>query len=247
MNSDITDLEAALDYHFQQPDLLRRALTHPSLAHELGGGQQHNQRLEFLGDAVLQLVVTAELYEKFPDFGEGPLTQARAQMVNRTSLADQGRRLDLGAFLVLSRGEETSGGRARGSTIADAFEAVIGAVFLDGGFAVVRGLILRLFREGFGELGVLPNLDNPKGELQELLQATSPEPPSYQLVSAIGPDHNRSFECAVYHQGVELGRGTGRSKKVAESEAALVALERIKSRRTIANAHATPHGTWRQL
>jgi ribonuclease-3 len=234
----LTTLEEALDYQFQRTELLRQALTHPSLAHELGEGQLHNQRLEFLGDAVLQLVITVELYEKFPEFGEGPLTQARAQMVNRGSLAEQGRLLDLGAFLVLSRGEETSGGRDRGSTIADAFEALIGAVYLDGGFDVARRLILRLFREAFGELAELPNLANPKGELQELLQATSPEPPSYQLVSSVGPDHNRSFECAVYHQGVELGRGVGRSKKLAESEAAGVALERIKARRPNGNGSA---------
>ena len=175
------------------------------LGSELGGGQQHNQRLEFLGDAVLQLVITTRLYEQFTDLGEGPLTQARAQMVNRTMLAQHGRRLDLGAHLVLSRGEESSGGRTRSSTIADAFEAVIGAVYMDSDYVTAKHVVLDLYREELGELEVLPNLANPKGELQELLQSTSPEPPRYELRSSTGPDHNRSFECSVSHRGVELG------------------------------------------
>lgn len=224
-------LERALGYDFHDHPLLVLALTHPSLAHEAGVGplQQHNQRLEFLGDAVLQLVITAELYAKFPLFGEGPLTQARAQMVNRTSLAGQGRRLNLGDHLILSRGEETTGGRIRASTLADAFEAVIGALFLDAGYERTAEVILRLFRDEFGELVELPNLINPKGELQEYLQAKSPEPPHYVQISVSGPDHFRQFECAVYHGSQELARGVGRSKKLAESAAALEALRRLKS------------------
>ncbi|MFO1460978.1 MAG: ribonuclease III [Verrucomicrobiota bacterium] len=227
---DTRPLEAALGYSFRQPEHLVLALTHPSLAHESGAGpaQHHNQRLEFLGDAVLQIVVTAELYRKFPAYGEGPLTQARAQLVNRTSLAAQGRRLQLGDFLILSRGEETTGGRTRSSTIADAFEAIVGALFLDAGYEATREIILRLFTEEFGELTELPSLTNPKGELQELLQSSSPEPPRYEQLSVSGPDHFREFECAVYHLGVELGRGMGRSKKLAESAAALTALAKLR-------------------
>lgn len=225
----VANLEMELGYQFRDGALLRLALTHPSLAHELGGGQQHNQRLEFLGDAVLQLVITTRLYEQFPDLGEGPLTQARAQMVNRTMLAQQGARLGLGSYLVLSRGEETSGGRARSSTVADAFEAVVGAVYLDSDYVTARRVVLNLYREVLGELEVLPNLSNPKGELQELLQSTSPEPPRYELKSSSGPDHNRSFECAVSHLGVELGRGFGRSKKTAESAAAQAAMDRLRA------------------
>ncbi|MEN9733452.1 MAG: Ribonuclease 3 [Verrucomicrobiota bacterium] len=223
-------LEQALGHRFRDPSLLVLALTHPSLANETGTGsrQQHNQRLEFLGDAVLQLVITMELYRSFPGSGEGPLTQARAQMVNRSSLAEQGRRLGLGEHLILSRGEETTGGRTRSSTLADAFEAVMGAVFLDGGFEQATEVIRGLFRDAFGELDELPNLSNPKGELQELLQAKSPVPPRYEQVSVSGPDHSRQFECAAYHGDVELGRGMGRSKKLAESAAALAALERLR-------------------
>jgi ribonuclease-3 len=191
---------------------------------------QHNQRLEFLGDAVLQLVLTSELYEKFPGIGEGPLTKARAQMVNRRTLANRGRRLGLGEHLILSRGEDSSGGRERPSALADTFEALLGAIFLDGGFDAARDFILRQFREEFGELDVIPNLENPKGELQEMLQSNSAEAPQYQLESVSGPDHDRLFESAVYHRGVELGRGKGKSKKDSESRAALAALDQLRSK-----------------
>lgn len=222
------DLESALGHRFGEATLLRLALTHPSIAHEQGVGLLHNQRLEFLGDAVLQLVVTTWLYERYPNLGEGPLTQARAQIVNRTTLARHGQSLGLGAHLVLSRGEETSGGRERPSTVADALEAVIGAVFVDGGYDRVRDVVLGLFRGTLEGLRVMPNVSNPKGQLQELLQASSPEPPRYAVVSVSGPEHNRVFECTVHHLGRLLGRGSGRSKKLAEGAAALDALQVIQ-------------------
>jgi len=175
----LEDLQTALGYRFRDAALLSLSLTHPSVVHEEGGEQNHNQRLEFLGDAVIQLAITSELYQRFPGLGEGALTQARAQLVNRTSLAAQARRLQLGQHLILSRGEDSSGGRARSSTLADAFEAIIGAVYVDGGFETAR--------------------------------------------------HDRTFRCAVLHGGVELARGVGRSKKAAESHAALLALQKLKS------------------
>ena len=221
-------LQARLGYFFRDENRLRLALTHPSVAHEQGMAVQHNQRLEFLGDSVLQLVLTSELYEKFPSLGEGPLTKARAQMVNRRTLANRGRRLGLGEHLILSRGEDSSGGRERPSALADTFEALLAAIFLDGGFDAARDFILRQFREEFGELEVIPNLENPKGELQEVLQSNSAEAPQYQLESVSGPDHDRLFESAVYHRGIELGRGKGKSKKEAESQAALAAMENLR-------------------
>ena len=222
-------LQARLGYSFRDENGLRLALTHPSVAHEQGMAVQHNQRLEFLGDSVLQLVLTSELYEKFPALGEGPLTKARAQMVNRRTLANRGSSLGLGEHLILSRGEDSTGGRERPSALADTFEALLGAIFLDGGFDAARDFILRQFREEFGELEVIPNLENPKGELQEILQSNSSEAPQYQLESVSGPDHNRLFESAVYHRGVELGRGKGKSKKDSESQAALAALDQLRS------------------
>jgi ribonuclease-3 len=228
--SEYQELQKTLGYNFRDADLLKLALTHPSVAHEQGAPVQTNQRLEFLGDAVLQLVLTRELYEKFPSFDEGPLTKARAKLVNRRTLTEHGRKLGLGPFLILSRGEEMHGGRERPSALADAYEALLGAIFLDGGFEIARTFILREFGGAFSGLSVIPTLENPKGELQELLQAVSAEAPEYRVVSATGPDHDRMFECTVHHGGVELARGRGKSKKAAESEAALAALEKLRDR-----------------
>jgi len=225
---DLAALQYRLGYSFRDENHLRLALTHPSVAHEQGTPVQHNQRLEFLGDAVLQLVLTCELYEKFPSFNEGPLTKARAKLVNRRTLAVHGRSLGLGDHLFLSRGEELHGGRERPSALADTFEAVVGAIFLDGGFEATREFVLRELGSAFGALSDLPILENPKGELQEFLQARSSEAPKYHVVSSSGPDHDRIFECTVHHAGVELARGVGKSKKAAESEAALAALTKLR-------------------
>jgi ribonuclease III len=221
-------LQQRIEYQFQDVNLLRLALTHPSVAHEQGRLIQHNQRLEFLGDAVLGLVLTRELYDKFPAVSEGPLTKARAQMINRRTLADQARHIQLQNELILSRGEEANAGRSRASALADAFEALIGAIFLDGGFDAARQFILHSFRQTIGELTSIPTLENPKGELQEILQARSPDAPQYTVARESGPDHDRDFECIVTHDGVELGRGRGKSKKAAESEAAMAALQTLR-------------------
>jgi|ERR1051325_11642194 ribonuclease-3 len=226
--AEFTDLQDQLGYQFRDPAVLRLALTHPSVAHEQGIPVQTNQRLEFLGDAVLQLVLTQKLYEKFPAFGEGPLTKARAKLVNRRTLAEHARHLGLGRNLILSRGEEMHGGRERASALADTFEALLGAIFLDGGFEAAQEFILREFLPAFGELSVIPILENPKGELQEFLQSVSSEAPHYTVVSATGPDHDRLFECTVHHCGMELARGQGKSKKTAQSEAALAALNKLR-------------------
>jgi ribonuclease-3 len=230
---DYSELQARLGHHFRELDLLRLALTHPSVAHEQGVPVQHNQRLEFLGDAVLQLILTRVLYEKFPAFGEGPLTKARAKLVNRRSLAEKGRHLGLGEYLILSRGEETHGGRERPSALADTYEAVLGAIFLDGGFEAAREMVQNQFQEEFSGLAVIPMLENPKGELQEFLQARSSEAPHYHVVSASGPDHDRIFECTVQHEGIELAGGRGKSKKAAESEAALAALALLRGKKIV--------------
>lgn len=228
VDSKLDELQKRLGYKFKDENLLRLAITHPSVSHEQGATAQHNQRLEFLGDAVLQLALTCELYKKFPTLGEGPLTKARAQLVNRRTLCQRGQQLDLGNYLFMSRGEEISGGRTRPSALADTYEAVIGAIFLDGEFAEASNFILRHYQDIVGELEVIPNLDNPKGELQELLQSSCPEPPNYRLEAVTGPDHDRVFECTVQYKGKELGRGTGKSKKEAESLAALSALQFLK-------------------
>jgi ribonuclease-3 len=231
----LTEFQRKLGYFFKDLTLLKMALTHPSVAHEQGPGVNvpHNQRLEFLGDAVLQLVLTRELYMKFPGYGEGPLTKARAQLVNRKMLAEHGKALGIGPQLTLSRGEDLSGGRERQSSLADAYEAVMGALFLDSNYEVSRDLILREFADVFTGLRVLPTIDNPKGELQELLQELTNEAPSYHLEGTTGPDHDRVFECSVHHRGQELGRGAGKNKKEAESAAAIVALEKLREKTAV--------------
>lgn len=226
----LNELESRLGYKFRDASLLKLALTHPSIMQDHTAARQHNQRLEFLGDAVLQLILTLALYERFPVLDEGPLTKARAQMVNRSALAAHSRTLELGEHLILSRGEELHGGRARASALADAFEAVLGAVFLDGGFEAAQKFVLGEFGEDFAELPQRPSIANPKGELQEWLQANSTEPPHYRMVSATGPDHDREFECTVLHESEELARGQGKSKKIAETNAALAALEVLRQR-----------------
>lgn len=227
--SDLAEFQKRLGCHFRNHDLLRLALTHPSIAHEQDSSTPHNQRLEFLGDAILGAVLSQRLYEKFPEADEGQLTKSRAKLVNARSLAAHGRAIGLGAYLNLSRGEENTGGRARPSILADAFEALLGAIFLDGGFATAREFILREFSADFVEITVPEGIENPKGELQEWLQAKSPDAPVYQLISAAGPDHDRNFICAVLHDGKELAQGTGKSKKAAESDAALAALKLLRA------------------
>jgi ribonuclease III len=227
--ADLSDLQARLGHSFHDAKLLELALTHPSIAHEQGAPVQHNQRLEFLGDAVLQLVLTDDLYERFPAFGEGPLTKARAKLVNRRALAEKAKALRLGEHLIVSRGEESHGGRERPSALADAYEAVLGAIYLDGGFTAARQFVARQFRDAFDGLADIPILENPKGELQEFLQARSSEAPRYHVASATGPDHDRVFECTVHHEGRELARGSGKSKKDAESEAARAALTVLRA------------------
>jgi ribonuclease-3 len=230
--SALAELQQRLGHPFRDESLLRLALTHPSVAHEQNHPTPHNQRLEFLGDAVLGLVLSAELYEKFPGVDEGSLTKSRAKLVNAVSLAAHGRALGLGAYLVLSRGEENTGGRERPSALTDAFEALLGAVFLDGGFEAAKAFVLREFADDFSTLAEPAGIENPKGELQELLQSQSPSAPEYHLVSASGADHDRDFECAVLHAGTELARGCGKSKKAAESDAALAALKKLRQEKT---------------
>lgn len=225
---DFAELQQLIGYKFRSEDLLFLALTHPSIAHEQNNPSPHNQRLEFLGDAILGAVLSQQLYDKFNESDEGLLTKSRAKLVNASSLAAHGRALGLGAYLIISRGEENSGGRARASTLADAFEALLGAIFLDGGYDAARAFILQEFAGDYAELALPAGIENPKGELQELLQAKSPAAPVYQLISAEGPDHDRNFVCAVLHDGVELAQGSGKSKKAAESDAALAALKKLR-------------------
>jgi ribonuclease-3 len=218
-------LQKTIGYEFKSRDLLIEALTHPSLAHEKSdSANHHNQRLEFLGDAVLQLVLTDRIYKLYPDFPEGKLTQHRAHLANRHTLCRRAQAIGLGDHLLLGKGEETSGGRKRMSNLADGYEALLGAIYLDGGLRAARKFILSQFADEFADLKETTHRQNPKGRLQELLQARSPSNPVYRVVQETGPDHSKNFEAVVEWEGREIGRGVGNSKKQAETAAAESAL-----------------------
>ena len=219
-------LEERLGYKFRNGLLLAEALTHPSISLERKDYPFDNQRLEFLGDAVIQLVITEQIYHLFPDFSEGRLTKLRTRIVSRTALRALAGSLDLGKYLMMGRGEEASGGRDRASTLADAFESVVGAIYLDGGFEVSRQFVLRQAREELDRMQDDPGEVNPKGILQEILQALEPVAPAYEVIESNGPAHSKTFLCRVLWVGSELSRGKGLNKKQAQVAAATDALER---------------------
>lgn len=221
----VSPLEDRIGYKFRNSLLLAEALTHPSLGHET---QQHhfdNQRLEFLGDAVLQLVVTEYLFKNFGTAPEGQLTKLRSRLVSREALKSHASTLNLGHYLMMGRGEEASGGRARTSTLADAFEALVGAIYLDSDLTTARKFILEQAEKELAQIAEEPVDINPKGQLQELLQSISPVSPIYETISQSGPEHEKSFVVQVIWGGTVLGKGSGRSKKQAETAAALEALD----------------------
>jgi ribonuclease III len=220
----IEDFQSRLGYTFRNVQILQEALTHPSYGHELRQHAPDNQRLEFLGDAVLQLAVTQRLYEVLPHESEGPMTMLRARLVNRSQLHSLAEQIDLGSELVLGKGEELNSGRTRSSNLADAMEAVIGAVFLDAGWETARDLVLRLLNPEIAQIDKKNLSENPKGDLQEFLQTKGGEPPEYICESESGPAHARIFEVSVHWQGQKLGSGSGPSKKEAEINAARAAL-----------------------
>jgi ribonuclease-3 len=217
-------LEERIGYKFRNSLLLAEALTHSSISLERKNYPFDNQRLEFLGDAVLQLVVTEHLYRMFPDFSEGKLTKLRTRIVSRAGLRNHAHAIGLGGHLMMGRGEDASGGRTRASTLADAFESLVGAIYLDGGYEKSRDFILREASAEFAAIAAAPEEINPKGRLQELLQSISPSAPTYEVLSQSGPEHSKHFECRVIWEGCELARGSGRSKKQAEVAAAIAAL-----------------------
>ncbi len=217
-------LEQRIKYKFRNSLLLAEALTHPSLGHETQRHHFDNQRLEFLGDAVLQLIFTEYLFDHHPDFTEGELTKTRARLVSRDGLRSQALGIGLGKYLMMGKGEETSGGRTRASALADAYEALIGAMYLDSDYVTVRRVVLTEAREILENMEHDPLEANPKGRLQEILQAISPVSPTYTIIDQSGPEHQKQFVSKIAWEGMELGEGEGRSKKEAEVAAAYDAL-----------------------
>jgi ribonuclease III len=221
-------LAAVLDVHLDDPDLLDKALTHRSWAFE-NGAVEPNERLEFLGDAVLGLVITDEIFHAHPDEQEGRLAKVRSAAVKTASLADIARGLDLGRFVKLGRGETSSGGADKDSILADTLEAVIGAVYVDQGFATAYDLVERLFAERLSELADRGAALDYKTSLQELSAARFEVLPRYEVTDT-GPDHHKTFAATVSIGEELLGRGEGRNKKQAEQFAAREAYRRLIER-----------------
>lgn len=216
-------LEEVIGYRFKDAGLLKQAMSHKSFASESGSGV-YNERLEFLGDSVLASVVAHAVYAGYPDEPEGNLSKKKSLLVSRPSLAQWGEALGIGTYLHLGVGEESTGGRTRQSLLANAVEALIGAIYLDGGYAAAAKFIRCWYEERHGSLLETDH----KSKLQEILQKRHKSPPTYETTSSTGPDHDKVFQIVARIGERELGRGTGKSKKEAEQAAACDALNRME-------------------
>lgn len=222
-------LRTALGLPEMPPELLEQAFRHTSFVREEGLDElASNQRLEFLGDAVLDLVFADYLYRARPELTEGQLTRLKAELVRRSALAAVATELDFGSYLLLGRGEESTGGREKNSLLADVVEALIGAVFLAGGWQAAHDFVITHFEALLNETQLRQNLSDAKSRLQELLQADGAAPPVYEVTRTDGPPHDRVFHVQVVFAGRPIGAGAGPSKRDAEQEAAAAALECIE-------------------
>jgi len=219
-------LEKSLGVTFADKSLLALALTHSSLLNESPEvASECNERLEFLGDAVLGMAIAEELYTRFPQQREGTLTSMRSNIVRGETLAQAARRLDLGEHLLMGAGEAGTGGRGRDSNLSAAFEAVVGALFLDQGYEAAKSFCIDALNSEIASIHLSPQLRHPKSALQEMVQGQRIPAPSYRIVNTEGEDHAPTFTAEVIIDGAVLGTGTGRSKSIAEQEAATAALE----------------------
>jgi len=225
----LVKLQQRLGYTFISEELLRKALTHKSFANEqLREPAACNERQEFLGDAVLDLVMADFLYLHYPHLPEGELSRIRAELVSAVALAEVARRLQLGSYLLLGRGERRSGGQDKDNLLANALEAVLGAIFLDAGWEAARMVLVSLFEEAAIQVAGRESQDY-KTRLQELAQAQYGYAPTYELTDVSGPDHQRQYAVVVFCDGKALGKGVGSSKKAAQQQAACLALENFES------------------
>ena len=220
-------LASKVGYKFKNENLAAEALTHRSHFNEHPSAPGHNERLEFLGDAVLDLIIADELMRLMPDAHEGELTKYRASLVNEQSLAAIARRLDLGSALRLGNGEEKNNGREKSSILSNVVESVAGAIYLDGGLEAVKETSAAWFAELMVHVNEGRLIEDPKTALQEHLQATGRAAPQYHVVKESGPDHLKIFEVEVRSSGNVLAKGSGRSKKEAEKTAAKIAWSQI--------------------
>ena len=230
LRDEFEPLQQAIGYRFRDRGLLEHAMTHTSRANEdVSGGVRDNESMEFLGDAVLGFVVADVLFRDFPEYDEGQKSKMKASLVSTATLAQQAERLDLGEHMLLGRGEEKTGGRRKQALLADSYEALIAAIYLDGGVEPARAFIVREFGPLIAEARRTGVSDRDyKSALQELLQSRELPLPEYRLVGSIGPDHRKLFHVEVIVKGERIGDATGRSKKEAEQEAARAALEKLR-------------------
>jgi len=225
--TDLAALQNTLGLQFKDPTLLEKALVHSSYINESPSTTISNERLEFLGDAVLGFIIAKELYQRLPQSTEGEMTELRSSLVRGDALSRIAKAISLGDYLYLGKGEEASGGRRKPANLAGAMEAVIAAIFLDQGSSVTRDFLLRLMAKELKKAlsqGIEPDY---KSQLQELIQARHQQTPTYQVLEAVGPDHDRRFSVEVRVGDTVLGRGSGKSKKLAEIEAARAALDQL--------------------
>lgn len=215
-------LEEKIEYTFKDKCLITQALTHSSYANEKQGGIKCNERLEFLGDAVISIVSAQYLYESFPDMPEGDLSKLRSSLVCTRSLSDFARQIDLGSYMLLGKGELNTGGRDRDSILEDAFEALTAAIYLDGGMECAKKHVLRFLSEAVNTHHI--NFKDYKTTLQEVIQKNPDQSITYVVSGESGPDHNKRFEVEVHLNSNVIGKGVGKSKKQAEQEAAKEAL-----------------------
>ena len=227
---DLVALQETLEVSFNDLSLLKQALVHSSYLNENPGfAPVSNERLEFLGDAILGFVVAEKLYQDFPDFAEGEMTKLRSVLVRRDTLARIALAIRLGDYLYLGRGEEASGGRDKLANLAGALEAVVAAVFLDRSLAITREFVLKLLEEELQKVVKQGTVIDYKSQLQELSQSRYRSTPDYRLLEEVGPDHDKKFTVEVRAGDIVLGRGSGKSKKMAETEAARSALEQLST------------------
>jgi ribonuclease-3 len=227
---DKAKLQKILGITFSQPALLEEALVHSSYVNEKpDNGIRHNERLEFIGDAVLGFIIADKIYQELPDLSEGEMTKARAALVRGDALARIAGEIKLGNFLYMGKGEEATGGRAKAPNLAGALEAVIAAIYLDQGIDVVRGVVDRLFVKEWQKLVSQGVGIDYKSKLQELAQSRYQATPVYRMVAEAGPDHDKTFTVEVVINGKRYGTGKGKSKKLAETEAARLTLEDLNA------------------
>ncbi len=227
--ANLVTLQQVLGVHFKDPSLLEQALVHSSYINENPGAVlKSNERLEFLGDAILGMIFTQRLYYYFPNATEGEMTKLRSALVRRNTLSNIAKTIGLSDYLYLGKGEEASGGRQKPTNLAGALEAVIAAIFLDQGWETTRDFILRLFDTELEKLTSQGIGVDYKSQLQHLVQSRQQETPVYKIIEATGPAHDRMFTVEVKVENNVLGRGCGKSKKLAETEAARSALEQLK-------------------